>query len=190
MQKLRCEFREKIRNYKAEDLIFIDEMGVNLSLVRRYARSFKGTRARGSKPSRRGQNVSVIGAISLKKVVTSINLVGGIDGLTFEAFIKRKLVPELWEGAAVLLDNCSIHKGQNIEEAIRASGAEILYLPPYSPDFSPIENFWSKVKSILRSWGARTYKDLEEALAQAYAQVTEQDFRNWFTHCCYCTSLT
>lgn len=163
-------------------------MGVNLSLVRRNARSPKGTRARGSQPSRRGQNVSVLGAISLKKVVTAINLVGGIDRLTFEAFIVRKLVPELGKGAVVLLDNCSIHKGENIEKAIREAGAEILYLPPYSPDFSPIENFWSKIKSCLRSWGSRTYKALEEALAQAYAQVTEQDFYNWFTHGCDCTS--
>lgn len=163
-------------------------MGVNLSLIRGYARSLRGTRARGSKPSKRGQNVSVIGAISLNQVVTSINLVGGIDGLTFEAFILRKLVPKLWEGAVVLLDNYSIHKGKNIEKAIREAGAETIYLPPYSPDFSPIENFWSKVKSLLRSWGARTYQALEEALVQAYSLVTEQDFRNWFTHCCYCTS--
>ncbi|EDX74457.1 hypothetical protein MC7420_3981 [Coleofasciculus chthonoplastes PCC 7420] len=120
--------------------------------------------------------------------MTSINLVGGIDGLTFEAFIIQKLVPELWEGAVVWLDNYSTHKGEAIAKAVREAGAEIIYLPPYSPDFSPIENFWSKVKSCLRSWGARTYQALEEALVQAYSQVTEQDFINWFTHCCYCTS--
>jgi transposase len=177
-----------MRAYQAQDLIFIDEMGVNLSLIRHYARSLRGTRARGSQPNRRGQNVSVLGAISLQKVVTSINLVGGIDGLTFEAFIIQKLVPELWTGAVVLLDNHSIHKGKNIEKAIQEAGAELIYLPPYSPDFSPIENFWSKVKSRLRTWRPRTYRALEDALVEAYTQVSQQDFHNWFTHGCYCIS--
>lgn len=159
-------------------------------MVRLYARSLRGQRARGSKPNKRGKNVSIIGAISLKKVVTSVNLVGGIDGITFEAFVSQKLVPELWEGACVLLDNYSIHKGDYVEKAIQQAGAKVIYLPPYSPDFSPIENFWSKVKGILRSLGARTYQALEKALVEAYSQVSEQDFINWFTHCCYCTSPT
>lgn len=120
--------------------------------------------------------------------MTSINLVSGIDGLTFEAFIIQKLVPQLWTGAVVLLDNYSIHKGENIEKAVKEAGAELIYLPPYSPDFSPIENFWSKVKSRLRTWGPRTYRALENALVEAYSQVSQQDFYNWFTHCCYCTS--
>lgn len=173
-----------------ENLIFIDEAGVNLALVRLYARALRGHRARGSQPNKRGKNVSIIGAISLKKVVTSVNLIGGIDGITFEAFVVRKLVPQLWEGACVLLDNYSIHKGKEIEKAIEKAGAKVIYLSPYSPDFSPIENFWSKVKGILRSLGARTYQALEKAITEAFSQVNEQDIRNWFTHCCYCTSST
>jgi transposase len=175
---------------KPENLIFIDEAGVNLALVRLYARSLRGQRARGSKPNKRGKNVSIIGAISLRKIVTSVNLIGGIDGITFEAFVVQKLVPELWSGACVLLDNYSIHKGKEVEKAIEAAGAQVIYLPPYSPDFSPIENFWSKVKGILRSWGARTYQALEKAITEAFSQVSEQDIWNWFTHCCYCTSST
>lgn len=170
--------------------MFIDEAGVNLAMVRLYARSLRGQRARGVRPHKRGKNVSMIGAISVKKIVTSVNLLGGIDGITYDAFISRKLVPKLWEGACVLMENYSIHKGEEVKLAIEAVGARVIYLPPYSPDFSPIENFWSKVKGILRSLGARTYQALEKAIAEAFSQVSEQDIRNWFTHCCYCTSFT
>jgi hypothetical protein len=88
-------------------------------MVRLYARSLKGSRASGSKPNRRGRNVSIlVGSISVKKVLTSVNLVGSIDGITFEAFIIRKLVPVLWKGACVLMDNYGIHKGEEIEKAV------------------------------------------------------------------------
>ena len=157
-------------------------------MVRLYVRSLKGSRAKGAKPDRRGKNVSILGAISLKEVLISVNLLGTIDGITFEAFIIRKLVPKLWKGACVVMDNYTIHKGEEIEKAIDKAGAKLIFLPPYSPDFSPIENVWSKVKGILRSQGARTYKALEEAIASAFKQVDEQGLWNWFTHCCYCTS--
>ena len=130
----------------------------------------------------------MIGAISSQGVIASINLLGSTDRLTFEAFVIRKLVPQLWKGAVVVWDNYSIHKGQDIEKAIVNAGARLVYLPPYSPDFNPIENCWSKVKSILRSIGARTYKDLDAAIAYAYSQISFKDIRNWFTHSCYCIS--
>jgi transposase len=134
-----------------KDLIFIDESGVNLALTRLFARAPKGQRAYGKRPQKRGKNISLIGAISLSGVVTQINLIGTVDGLTFEAFIAQKLVPQLWVGACVVMDNCSIHKGKEIESLINQAGARLIYLPPYSPEFSPIENCWSKIKSLLRS---------------------------------------
>lgn len=170
------------------NLIFIDESGVNLAMVRLYARSLKGSRALGPKPNRRGKNVSILGAISVKKLLTSVNLLGSIDGITFEAFIIRKLVPKLWKGACVLMENYSIHKGEEIEKAIKKAGAKLIFLPPYSPDFSPIENVWSKLKNLLRTLGARTYQALDSAIVSAFEQIDEQDLWNWFTHCCYCTS--
>ena len=188
MQQLRLEFWQTIQSIDVNDLVFIDEAGVNKAMVRLYARALRGQRARGTRPQKRGKNVTMIGAIGLRGVIASINLVGGTDGLTFEAFIHQKLIPKLWQGACVVLDNCTAHKGQEIEAAIRAAGAQLLYLPPYSPDFSPIENFWSKVKSTLRSMGARTYQALEQAITDAFNQVCMQDIHNWFTHCCYCTS--
>ncbi len=173
----------------AKDLIFIDESGVNLALTRLFARAPKGQRAYGKRPQKRGKNVSLIGAISLNGVVTQINLIGTVDGLTFEAFIAQKLVPQLWVGACVVMDNCSIHKGKEIESLINQAGARLIYLPPYSPEFSPIENCWSKIKTFLRSLAARSYPDLAQAIEAAFKKVSLKDIRNWFTHCCYCTSL-
>lgn len=130
----------------------------------------------------------MIGAVALKGIIASINLLGSIDGLTFESFVIQKLVPQLWKGAVVVWDNYSIHKGKEIEKAIIAAGARLIYLPPYSPDFNPIENCWSKIKSILRSIGARNYKDLNSAISHAYSQVSTQDIHGWFSHSCYCIS--
>jgi transposase len=172
----------------AKNLIFIDESGVNLSLTRLFARAPKGQRARGKRPNQRGKNVSIVGAIGLKSVITQMPILGSFDAITFEAFIVRKLVPKLWKGACVVLDNCSIHLNQEIRRRIEKAGARLIYLPPYSPDFSPIENCWSKVKAILRGIGARSYPDLVEAIESAFNQVSDEDLLGWFTHCCYCTS--
>lgn len=188
VQQKRFDFWQKVREVRVEDLIFIDESGVNLALLRLYARALKGKRARGKKPQKRGKNISIITALSLEKVIASSNIYGSVDGITFEAFILKKLVPELWENACVVMDNARIHQGKIVKEAIEQAGAKVIYLSPYSPEFSPIENFWSKVKAILRKQAARTYKELIDGIADAMARVTQQDIHNWYTHCCYCTS--
>jgi transposase len=162
---------------------------VNLSFLRQCARTLKGRRAYGECSPRRGTNVSVIGAISLSGLITQWSGLGSVDTLTFDAFIAQKLVPKLWKGAVVIMDNCSIHKSQELEALIAAAGARLIYLPPYSPDFSPIENCWSKIKSILRRIAARTYPDLLNALDIAFAEITKKDLLGWFNHCCYCTSV-
>lgn len=177
-----------VRDILAENLIFIDESGVNLALTRLCARAPKGQRAHGKRPQKRGRNVSIVGALSLTGLIASASIMGAFDGLTFEAFIAQRLVPKLWPGACVIMDNCSIHLGKEIEDMIHQAGASLIYLPPYSPDFSPIENFWSKVKSILRSLEPRTYPDLAKALDRAFEEVSLKDIENWFTNCCYCTS--
>ena len=158
-------------------------------MTRLRARAAKGRRAHSPKPSKRGQNVSIIGALGFNGVVASYSLMGATKGLTFEAFIARKLVPNLWEGACVVMDNCSVHLGETVRELIESAGAHLIYLPPYSPDFSPIENCWSKLKSILRAIGARDYSSLAKAIEEAFSQISSDDIRAWFTHCCYCTSV-
>ncbi len=187
MQQRRVEFWQLVRGILAKDLIFIDEAGVNLAMVRLRARSSKGQRAHGKRPHKRGKNVSMIGAIGLSGVIAQLPLLGAVDGLLFEAFIAQKLVPKLWKGACVILDNGSIHKGDNVVELIQEAGATVIFLPPYSPEFSPIENCWSKIKNLLRSWSARTYPALVKAIEKAFAQVSPEDLQAWFTHCCYCT---
>ena len=122
------------------------------------------TRAKGPKPTKRGKNVSIIGAMSVNEILTPVNLIGGTDAITFEAFIIRKLVPQLWKGACVVMDNCPIHLGEEVKKAIEKKGAKLIYLSPYSPDFSPIENLWSKLKIILRSIKTTNYQELGKAI--------------------------
>jgi transposase len=102
--------------------------------------ALKGKRARGKKPQKRGKNISIISALSLEKVLADRIIYGSIDGATFEAFIVKKLVPQLWENACVVMDNARIHLGEMVKEAIEQAGAKLIYLSPYSPEFSPIEN--------------------------------------------------
>lgn len=162
--------------------------GVNLALARLYARDPRGQRAHGKRPQARGRNVSSLAPSDCRESSHRSAFWVLVDGLTFEAFIARKLVPQLWDGACVILDNCSIHLGEEIEALITQAGAHLIYLPPYSPNFSPIENCFSKVKSILRKLEARTYPDLAKAIEEAFSQVSLDDIKGWFTHYCYCTS--
>ena len=157
-------------------------------MTRLYARSQKGVRAYGKRPQQRGKNVSMISALGLKGVIAQVNILGAVDSLTFEAFIARKLVPNLWKGACIILDNCSIHFGKEMTALIQKAGAQLIYLPPYSPDLSPIENCFSKIKAILRSLEPRTYPELEKSIEEAFSHVSLEDIRGWFTHCSYCTS--
>lgn len=142
VQNKRREYWQKIREFREEDLIFIDESGVNLAMVRLYGRALKGKRVRGERPQKRGRNIALVTAISLKRIVASINIYGTVDGATFEAFIVKELVPKLWIGAVVVMDNAKVHLGVMVREVIEKAGAKLIYLSPYSPEFSPIENFW------------------------------------------------
>lgn len=185
VQKMRVEFWDKISSIPVTDLIFVDESGSNLALTRLFARAIKGQRTRGDRPQNRGKNVSTIGAITVEKVLASVNILGPVDRMTFEAFMLTKLIPNLWEGAHVVLDNSSIHKSQEVEKALEQVGAKLVFLPPYSPDLNPIENLWSKVKSVLRSLKPRTYGELQKAMEKAFDLVSQSDIQNWFIHCCY-----
>jgi len=127
-------------------------------MVKLYARSLKGSRTREPKPSKRGKNVSIIGAISVNKVLTLVNLTGTIEAIRFESFIILKLVYNLWKGACVVMDNRTIHTGKN-RKSYQKKGAHLIYLSPYLPDFSPIKslNLWSKLKNILGSIKTTNY---------------------------------
>jgi transposase len=158
-------------------------------MIRLYARALKGQRAIGDRPAKRGQNVSLVNALSLHGPIAQLSILGAMDGLTFEAYMMRRVIPNLWPGAVVVVDNSSIHQvTDELMTALATVGARLVFLPPYSPDFSPIEPFWSKVKTVLKAVGARTYDALNAALEFAYDQVSLEDIRSWFTKTCYCTS--
>ncbi|MGB5962111.1 MAG: transposase [Coleofasciculaceae cyanobacterium] len=120
--------------------------------------------------------------------MASVNIYGSVDAVTFEAFIRQKLIPHLQENADIIMDNAKIHQGEMVKELLEKAGAKLLYLSPYSPEFSTIENLWSKVKAILKKTAARTYKELIDGREDAMLQVTQANIRNWFTHCYYCAS--
>ena len=184
VQQLRVEYWHEIREVKLADLVFVDETGSNVSLTRRYAHSLKGSRAYSDAPYQRGNNLTLIGAMALQGLVGEMTLPGAADGLVFKTYVTQVLVPNLWPGACVVMDNLPAHKVNGIREAIEAVGATVVYLSPYSPDFSPIENSWSKVKEFLRARAARTYAQLDQAITDALATVTTKDIIGWFTHCC------
>ena len=156
-------------------------------MVNLYARATKGKRAYSKRPLKRGKNISIIGAMTLKKgFLTGLSFDGGTKGYLFLWFIKKMLLPQLWAGAVVVMDNLPAHKVQGVTEAIASVGARLVYLSSYSPDFNPIEHLWSKLKSYLRSVEPRTRETLHNAIFDGLQLVNKKDVRNWFTHCCYC----
>lgn len=173
---------------KAEDLVFLDETGVNLAMVSRYGRAPRGQRAYAQQPKGRGKNLSIVGAMSLKAgFLEGISFTGGLNGDVFLWFIETILCPVLWPHAVLVMDNLPAHKVDGVRQAIESVGARVVYLSPYSPDFNPIENLWSKLKAHLRAVEARTQEALHEAITQGLDLITLKDVRNWFTHGCYCT---
>ncbi len=153
-----------------------------------YARFEKGARAYSLVPCNRGQNISMIAAIGLKGLLTLVQVVGATKGIQLEAFIANILVPLLWTGSYVIMDNAKIHQEEYIRPLIENAGAELIFLPPYSPDFFPIENCWSKIKQILKKLKPRNYLELREAVCYAIEEISLEDIHNWFTHGCYCDS--
>jgi len=171
--------------FAKEHLIFIDEMGSTLGFTRLYGRAEPGKRVFDQVPGDRGGNVSPIGAIGLDGIRTGLSVRGAIDGETMLFFVEELLVPTLKRGDMVFMDNNPIHKLDEIEDAIEAVGAWVLFHPTYSPDLNPIENCWAKVKSRLRSLKPRTLPDLLDALRVAFSSITVQDILGWFRHCGY-----
>lgn len=163
----------------------MDETGVNIAMARPYARAPKGQRAHVAAPVNKGKNVTVLGALSLEGVVEAMTIEGSADGQVVSTFIQDVLVPALRPGQIVIMDNLSSHKVDGIQDAIEARGARLEYLPPYSPDLSPIEKCWSKFKAILRAKAARTREYLDQVITEALDMITAQDARGWFAHCGY-----
>ncbi|NEQ71135.1 MAG: transposase [Symploca sp. SIO2D2] len=177
-----------MKDIKPENLVFIDETGIILGATRTHARSQPGTRVSQLKPFYRGAKVTAIGAISLKEVLGLMTMNNSMDGAAFDVFTEKILCPRLWPGAVVVMDNLSAHKLASVVSKIEAVGASVIYLSPYSPEFNPIELWWSQLKSFLRSFAPTTTSMIDKIIAVAIDLMNPQHLRNWFANCCYCTS--
>ncbi|MBW4608162.1 MAG: transposase [Hassallia sp. WJT32-NPBG1] len=135
-----------------------------------------------------GAKVTVIGAVSIKEVLAVMTLNGSMDGNAFEVFIKECLVPKLWSGAVVIMDNLPAHLRASIEASIQLVGAIVLNLSPYSPDFNPIEDWWSQRLRFLRQFSPKTTQMVDTLITTALDLFNPKHLRNWFANCCYCTS--
>jgi transposase len=174
VQKKRRSFRRKVRRIASERLVFVDETGVTTAMTPAYAWSPRGERAVDSAPGS-WESVTVIAALGLDGVCAPLAFPGSTDTAAFQSYVDQVLVPALHEGDVVVLDNLKPHLGSGVAAAIERAGAHVLPLPPYSPDYTPIEEMYSKVKTFLRRIAARTKGDLYDAIGEALKQVTPQD---------------
>jgi transposase len=154
-------------------------------MTRRYGRAPQGERVVGAVPQNYGANVTMLAALGSQGVEAVMTIEGATDAEVFRVYVEQVLRPTLRPGDIVIMDNLRAHKAAGIREAIEQTGARLQYLPPYSPDLSPIERCWSKLKTALRTAKARTREALEHAIAQALATITAADARSWFHHCGY-----
>lgn len=174
-----------IATLNSKKLKFIDESGVNLAMSRLYGRAPRGERVVGSVPQNCGANITMLASLGCRGLAALMTVEGATDGDVFKVYIEEVLGPTLRRGDIVVMDNLGAHKVSGIREAIERRGATLIYLPPYSPDLSPIEPCWSKIKTVLRKAAARTREALEVALKQAIGRVSASDALAWFTHCGY-----
>ena len=155
-------------------------------MTRLRARAPRGERAYGKVPRTRGKNTTLIASITLEGGMgEAMTVEGATDALAFEAYVEYFLAPTLAEGRVVVLDGLGAHRTGKVRELVEARGAELLFLPSYSPDLNPIEEAFSKIKGLVRKIGARTREALMEAIAEALRAVTSEDAAGWFVHCGY-----
>lgn len=185
MKRKRHLFQKEVAELDVKRFKFLDESSVNLSLTRRYGRAAPDQRVVDSTPQPSGPQTTTLAVIGWTGITAPLVLSGAVNGTVFYGYIQHCVVPTLKPGDILFMDNLSAHKVAGLNELIRACDAHLIYLPPYSPDFNPIELAWSKVKTILRRLKARTFPDLIEALKQALLTITPHDIHAWFAHCGY-----
>ena len=166
---------------------FLDETGLRLTYARTHGRAVGGQRVGGAVALRRGPSLTLIGALSVRGLGAVQLLNGPLTRRGFALYVAHCLAPTLRPGEVLVLDNLAVHKIGGLREWLAKRGVGVIFLPPYSPDFSPIEQAWSKLKTKLRACAARSYDALKAALYEAVAWITSQDARNWFDHCGYHT---
>jgi transposase len=170
----------------SDRFVFVDECSSNTSLAPLYGWSRKGERAYQKAPRNWGKNITLISSIGKEGGVgASLVVEGSTNGTIFETYLEEVLLPTLKRGQVVVMDNLSAHKAQRVRELIEGEGCELIYLPPYSPDYNPIEQAFSKIKSYLRAACARSQQTLVEIIGEALRTITVSDAEGFFEHCGY-----
>jgi transposase len=187
VRKKRREFRQEVAPIEPKRLVFVDETGVTTAMTPAYGRAPRGERVEASAPAS-WESVTLIAAIGLDGVRAPLAFPGSVNAATFESYVEQVLVPALHRGDLVVFDNMSSHLTPAVFEAIGRAGASVLPLPPYSPDFTPIEEMFSKFKEFLRRVGARAKDHLYDAIGEGLRQVTPQDILGWFRHAGLCAN--
>lgn len=170
-------------------LRFIDDAGINLVLTRLYGRAPRGQRIIERVLRNYGEQASLISSLSIEGVAATMSITGAVDALVFDVYLEQVLGPTICARDLLVLDNLAAHKASHIEQVAAECSAAVIWLSPYSPDYSPVEMMWSKIKATMRAAKARTREELEKALAAALKLITEADCLAWFTHCGYQVSF-
>lgn len=173
---------ELVRKTDPTRFVFIDETGSNKAMCRQYGRSVRNQRAMGKRPNNKGRVQTIIGALTLAGLEAVMCGEGWVNGEIFETYVEVCLVPVLVPGDLVFVDGLRAHKSVRARQLIEEAGAELHFLPPYSPWLNPIEECWSKVKALLRSAAAWTLDALRKAITDAVEAVTPEDAKAWFKH--------
>ena len=181
----RAAWRGRVAAIDPGRLVFVDECGSNVGLAPLRARAPRGERAFGRAPRNRGKNTTLLASMGAEGMGPCVAVEGATTARVFEAYVEQALAPALRPGQVVVLDNLNAHKGARVRELVEARGCGVLFLPTYSPDFSPIEEAFSKPKALLRREKARAKDALLEAIGRALDAITPEDARGWSAHCGY-----
>ncbi len=184
-EEARAAWRAAVAARDPHQFVFVDESGTHTALTRLYGWAPHDRRATGSAPRNHGKNLTLVAALTPTGLQTPWLIEGAMDTATFEWYIAEQLAPTLRPGQVVVVDNLSAHKAEGIRQSLEARGCSLLFLPPYSPDFTPIEQAFSKLKAILRGLGARTREALQEAVRLAIEAITPDNALAWFAHAGY-----
>jgi transposase len=187
VRRKRRAFRRAMAALDPARLVFVDETGAHTAMTRTYGRAPRGQRVKGSVPGH-WTSVTLIAGLRLAGVVAPLAFQGATDTTTFEGYVKRALMPRLRPGDVVIWDNLKPHQAAEARRAVEGAGAELVPLPPYSPDLTPIEEMFSKVKEFLRSAAARTTEAVYDAMGGALRAVCPKDILGWFQACGLCAT--
>ena len=186
VQKKRAEWKREAADIDPNRYVFIDQMGVNTKMARRYGRAPRGERVVGTVPHKHWNSLTVLSGMRLDGSTPTMIYEGGTKTDRMVTFVEERLETTLSEGDIVVADNLAAHTSKRFREAVEACGAEVRLLPTYSPDLNPIERMWSKVKTVLRKQATRAVDALRTAAHNAIATITKSDIRNWVRHSgCY-----